>query len=79
MRQARSKTVSDNTRRDPYRLESVLSFAEVIGSLGISKATFFRRLRKQLPIIQLSDRRLGVRESDYVAYLERRASRPIGA
>ena len=65
--------MSDNARRDPYRLERVLSFSEVIGSLGISKATFFRRVKKQLPIVELSDRRRGVRESDYVAYLERRA------
>jgi predicted DNA-binding transcriptional regulator AlpA len=52
----------------------VLSFAEVIAGLGISKATFFRKVKKQLRVVRLSDRRLGVRESDYRAYLDQQAA-----
>jgi predicted DNA-binding transcriptional regulator AlpA len=55
------------------RPERVLSFPEVIEGLGVSRANFYRRIKPQLPIVQLSPRRFGVRESDYQAFLERSA------
>jgi hypothetical protein len=42
--------------------------------MGVSKATWFRVWRHRLPIIQLSDRRIGVRRSAQQAALEQRTA-----
>ena len=52
--------------------DPVLGFEFVKADLGISHATFFRTVRHQLPIIQLSTRRFGVRKSDYDAWKQSR-------
>jgi hypothetical protein len=48
--------------------DPVLSFDYIKADLGISHATFHRGPRRQLPVVQISDRRLGVRRSDYEAW-----------
>jgi hypothetical protein len=53
----------------------IWSFGEIIADLGISKATFHRSVKKSLKVVHISERRLGVREDDYLAFLEQRASR----
>ena len=52
--------------------DPVLGFEFVKADLGISHATFFRTVRHQLPIIQLSTRRFGVRKSDYEMWKQSR-------
>ena len=52
--------------------DPVLGFEFVKTDLGISHATFFRTIRHQLPTIQLSTRRFGVRKSDYDAWKQSR-------
>jgi predicted DNA-binding transcriptional regulator AlpA len=48
--------------------DPVLSFEFIKADLGISRATFHRGPRRQLPVVRISDRRLGVRRSDYEAW-----------
>jgi predicted DNA-binding transcriptional regulator AlpA len=48
--------------------DPVLTFKYIKADLGISHATFHRGPRRQLPVVQISDRRLGVRRSDYEAW-----------
>ena len=48
--------------------DPVLTFEYIKADLGISHATFHRGPRRQLPVVQISDRRLGVRRSDYEAW-----------
>jgi predicted DNA-binding transcriptional regulator AlpA len=55
--------------------DRVLSFNEIIERLGISKPTFFRSIKPQLPIVFISARRQGVRESDFEAWLVSRTRR----
>lgn len=55
--------------------DRVLSFAECQHRLGVSKATFWRNLRHKLPVVQLSERRFGVRESALQRWLEANESR----
>ena len=52
--------------------DPVLTFEYIEADLGISHATFHRGPRRQLPVVQISDRRLGVRRSDYEAWKARR-------
>ena len=70
--------------RATYRLQLTSAFGfdaatallPYLSDLGISHATFHRGPRRQLPVVQISDRRLGVRRSDYEAW---KASRVITA
>jgi predicted DNA-binding transcriptional regulator AlpA len=57
-----------------HRPERVLSFPEVIEGLGVSRATFYRTIKLHLPVVQLSTRRFGIRESDYEAFLGERSA-----
>lgn len=50
--------------------DRVLSFAECQHRLGVSKATFWRNFRHKLPVVQLSERRFGVRESALRRWLD---------
>jgi predicted DNA-binding transcriptional regulator AlpA len=50
----------------------VLSFGEIIDILGISKPTFFRSIKPQLPVVYISKRRQGVRASDFEAWLQKK-------
>jgi hypothetical protein len=45
--------------------DPVLPFSFIKADLGVSHATFHRSVRHELPVVQISDRRLGVRRSDY--------------
>jgi predicted DNA-binding transcriptional regulator AlpA len=54
------------------RGECVLSFSEIINILGISKPTFFRSIKTQLPIVYISKRRQGVRASDLETWLQKK-------
>lgn len=55
--------------------DRVLTFAECQRRLGVSKATFHRSLRRKLPVVRLSDRRFGVRESALQRWLDANESR----
>lgn len=55
--------------------DRVLTFAECQDRLGVSKATFHRRLRHKLPVVQLTERRFGVRESALLRFLDANESR----
>lgn len=55
--------------------DPVLTFEFIKRDLGIAHATFHRGPRHELPVIQISARRLGVRRSDYEAW---KASRVTG-
>lgn len=57
--------------------DRVLTFEECRRVLGISKATFHRRLRHQLPVVQLSERRFGVRLSSLARFLDSREIRAV--
>jgi predicted DNA-binding transcriptional regulator AlpA len=57
--------------------DRVLTFEECRQVLGISKATFHRRLRHKLPVVQLSDRRFGVRLSSLQRFLDSREIRAV--
>jgi hypothetical protein len=48
--------------------DPVLDFAYIQADLGISKATFHRGPRHEMPVVRLSARRFGVRRSDYEAW-----------
>lgn len=48
--------------------DPVLSFEFIKADLGIAHATFHRGPRRELPVVRLSARRLGVRRSDYEAW-----------
>jgi predicted DNA-binding transcriptional regulator AlpA len=50
--------------------DRVLTFAECRARLGVSRATFHRKLRHKLPVVRLSDRRFGVRESALLRWLD---------
>ena len=52
--------------------DPVLTFEYIKGDLGISHASFFRSVRHELPIMQISPRRFGVRRSDYEAWKQSR-------
>jgi hypothetical protein len=59
-------------------LDPILSIAEIAALEGVSIATKRREIRagRGPPIIQLSPRRIGVRQSDYAAHCEARLRRP---
>ena len=48
--------------------DPVLGFGYIKADLGISHATCQRGPRRQLPVVRISDRRLGVRRSDHEAW-----------
>lgn len=50
------------------KADPVLTFGYIRGDLGCSYTTFFRVIRPQLPVVQISPRRLGVRKSDYETF-----------
>ncbi len=58
---------------DPLR-----SLDYVRRDLGVCKSTFQRHVRHSLPIVRISERRLGVRQSDLDAWKAARTSRPAG-
>jgi hypothetical protein len=47
--------------------DPILSFEYIVEDLGISRATFHRVWRHMLPVVEISERRRGVRRSDYEA------------
>ncbi len=57
-------------------VDRVLPRKEVEQLLGVSTSNFYRDIRHQLPIVQLSRRRIGVRVSDLNAWLRRKTSPP---
>ena len=57
----------------------VLSFDFLITDLGCSKATFHRGPRHELPVVRISERRLGVRKSDYEAWKASKIQAPARA
>ena len=57
--------------------DPLLTFDFIIFNLGCSKATFQRRPRLELPIVQISPRRLGVRVSDYAAWKASKIRPPL--
>jgi hypothetical protein len=52
--------------------DPILSPEEMCRDSGISMATWRRQYRNELPIIQMSPRRIGVRRSDWQRYLSER-------
>ncbi|WP_191057564.1 hypothetical protein [Geminicoccus harenae] len=59
--------------------DPILSFDELIADLGCSKATFHRGPRHELPVVQISERRLGVRQSDYERWKASKIQAPARA
>jgi len=56
--------------------DPVLSFAECAADYGVSLATFKRSILPELPVVDISDRRKGVRRSDHEARKARRIIQP---
>jgi hypothetical protein len=52
--------------------DPVLSFAEVAADYGVSLATFKRSILPDLPVVEITDRRRGIRRSDHEARKARR-------
>lgn len=63
MTHAQNSKCSRELEHDP-----VLSYCYIIKDLNISRATFFRNIQPSLPVMAVSDRRRGVRWSDYLAW-----------
>jgi hypothetical protein len=59
--------------------DPVLTFEFIKADLGISHSTFHRGLRRELPIVRLSAKRLGVRRSDYEKWKAARVVAPVAA
>lgn len=57
-------------------IDRVLSRKEVERLLGISTSGFYRAVRHDIPIVQISKRRIGVRASDLDAWLRRQTHTP---
>jgi len=56
--------------------DPVLSFQYIWNDLAIAKPTFFRSIRPTLPIVEISERRRGVRLSDYLKWKAARVRAP---
>jgi hypothetical protein len=52
--------------------DPVLSFAECAADYGVSLATFKRSILPDLPVVEITDRRRGIRRSDHEARKARR-------
>jgi hypothetical protein len=52
--------------------DPLLSFAECAADYGVSLATFKRSILPDLPVVQITDRRRGIRRSDHEARKARR-------
>ena len=63
----------------PGEPDPVLAFDYLIADLGCSKATFHRGPRHELPVVQISPRRLGVRRSDYERWKASKIQAPVRA
>jgi predicted DNA-binding transcriptional regulator AlpA len=63
----------------PSEPDPVLPFEYLISDLGCSKATFHRGPRHELPVLQISQRRLGVRRSDYEKWKASKIQAPVRA
>jgi hypothetical protein len=74
-RRSRQRHQSDPIHDRDLTLHRVLGFAEWCALAGISAATARRLIRRGLgpPIVRLSDRRIGIRVSDYVCWLAARS------
>jgi hypothetical protein len=59
--------------------DPVLSFAYCAADYGVSLATFKRSILPDLPVVEISDRRKGVRRSDHEARKARRTRKPKAA
>jgi len=57
-------------------LDPVLDFQYIMEDLGVSKSTFFRSIRPTLPVVEISDRLRGVRQSDYSVWKGARVRAP---
>ena len=49
----------------PGSRNPILTFAFIKADLGVSHTTFYRIFRRQLPVVRISDRKLGVLRSSY--------------
>jgi hypothetical protein len=56
--------------------DPILSYAECAADYGVSIATFKRAILPHLPIVQITDRRRGIRRSDHEARKARCTRRP---
>ena len=65
--QARRAAILAREDTDP-----VLSFGECAADYGVSLATFKRAILPDLPVVDITDRRRGVRRSDHEARKARR-------
>jgi hypothetical protein len=63
----------------PLERDPVLSFNFLIADLGCSKSTFHRGPRRELPVVQISTRRLGVRKSDFERWKATKLLQPVRA
>jgi hypothetical protein len=63
----------------PVERDPVLSFGFLIADLGCSKSTFHRGPRHELPVVQISPRRLGVRKSDFDRWKASKIQAPVRA
>ena len=62
-----------------FEPDPVLTFDHLIADLGCSKATFHRGPRQELPVVRISERRLGVRKSDYERWKASKVIAPVRA
>jgi len=56
--------------------DPVLSYAECAADYGVSIATFKRSILPDLPVVEITDRRRGIRRSDHEARKARCTRRP---
>lgn len=71
---AYAEAPSDEKKPLPRPKRRILSPREVCAVLGVSLASWNRNFRRQLPVVQLSSRRIGVWNTDLEAFLARQTA-----
>jgi hypothetical protein len=57
------------TEQQRAGLDRILSFREIVEAIGVSHKHFHLVIKPQLPVIEISKRSRGVRQSDFEAWL----------